>query len=97
MIWTDNMLIPLGGNVYTASVYMNYYYEPKVAAEVEDYVNYICPVAGASKVLEKTDPAVAHNTLIFPTQQMLANTHQIDPKAVNNQSFKQQFQNVIGA
>src|SRR3954466_4414823 len=30
MIWTDNMLIPTGGNVYTASVYMNYYYEPKV-------------------------------------------------------------------
>jgi spermidine/putrescine transport system substrate-binding protein len=24
MIWTDNMLIPTGGNVYTASVYMNY-------------------------------------------------------------------------
>ncbi len=30
-IWTDNMLIPKGGNVYTASVYMNYYYDPKVA------------------------------------------------------------------
>ena len=29
-IWTDNMLIPKGGNVYTASVYMNYYYDPKV-------------------------------------------------------------------
>ena len=27
MIWTDNMLIPKGGNVYTASVYMNYYYD----------------------------------------------------------------------
>jgi spermidine/putrescine transport system substrate-binding protein len=72
MIWTDNMLVPLGGNAYTASVYMNFYYEPKVAAEVEDYVNYICPVVGASKVLERTDPAVAHNTLIFPTAQMLA-------------------------
>jgi spermidine/putrescine transport system substrate-binding protein len=97
MLWTDNMLIPLGGNVFTASTYMNFYYEPKIAAEVEDYVNYICPVVGADKVLEKTDPAVAHNTLIFPTQQMLANTHQFDPNAVNNQTFKQQFQNLIGA
>ncbi len=97
MIWTDNMLIPLGGNVYTASVYMNFYYEPKIAAEVEDYVNYICPVQGADKVLEKTDPAVAHNTLIFPTQQMLSNTRQFDPKALNNQTYKQQFQNLIGA
>ncbi len=97
MVWTDNMLIPLGGNVYTASVYMNFYYEPKIAAEVEDYVNYICPVAGANTVLERTDPAVAHNTLIFPTQKMLSNAHQFDPVALNNQSYKQQFQNLVGA
>ncbi|MGI8864587.1 MAG: polyamine ABC transporter substrate-binding protein [Solirubrobacteraceae bacterium] len=97
MIWTDNMLIPLGGNVYTASVYMNYYYAPKVAAEVEDYVNYICPVTGASKVLERIDPKVAHNTLIFPTAQMLSNSHKYDSKALGNQTYKQQFQKVIGA
>src|SRR5689334_8781714 len=30
-LWTDNMLIPKGGNVYTASVYMNYVYDPAVA------------------------------------------------------------------
>jgi spermidine/putrescine transport system substrate-binding protein len=97
MIWTDNMLIPHGGNVFTASTYMNYYYEPATAAEVEDYVNYICPVAGADKVLERTDPAVAHNPLIFPTATMLAKAHQFDAVAVNNQSYKQQFQHVIGA
>ncbi len=28
-LWTDNMLIPNGGNIYTASVYMNYVYDPK--------------------------------------------------------------------
>jgi len=97
MIWTDNMLIPQGGNIFTASTYMNYYYDPAVAAKVEDYVNYICPVSGADKVLEKTDPEVAKNTLIFPTKEMLANTHQIDPKAVANPVWKQKFQNVIGA
>src|SRR4029078_1367844 len=41
MIWTDNMLIPKGGNAYTASTYMNFYYQPKIAAAVEDSVNYI--------------------------------------------------------
>jgi len=97
MIWTDNMLIPKGGNVYTASTYMNFYYEPKIAAEVEDYVNYICPVTGADKVLRKTDPKVANNHLIFPTKKMLDNAHQIDSKAVNNKSYKQQFQALIGA
>lgn len=97
MMWTDQMLIPKGGDIFTASTLMNWYYNPKVAAEVEDYVNYICPVVGADKVLEKTDPKVAHNTLIFPTDQMRANAHQIDPNAVLNQDYKQQFQSLLGA
>jgi spermidine/putrescine transport system substrate-binding protein len=97
MIWTDNMLIPKGSNVYGASVLMNWYYRPDIAAKVEDYVNYICPVVGADKVLEKSDPAIAKNPLIFPTPEILANAHQIDPKAVNNAKYKQQFQNLIGA
>jgi spermidine/putrescine transport system substrate-binding protein len=97
MLWTDNMLIPLKGDVFTASTYMNYYYTPKVAAEVEDYVNYICPVEGAGVVLEKEDPTIAKNPLIFPTQAMYANSHEFDPVAVNNNTYKQQFQTVIGA
>ena len=32
-IWTDNMLIPKGGDVYTASAYMNFVYDPKIAGE----------------------------------------------------------------
>jgi spermidine/putrescine transport system substrate-binding protein len=96
MIWTDNMLIPKGGNVYAASVVMNWFYRPQIAAEVEDYVNYICPVVGADKVLEKTDPDVANNPLIFPTKAMLAQTHQFDGKALNNAKYKRKFQALIG-
>jgi spermidine/putrescine transport system substrate-binding protein len=97
MIWTDNMLIPKGGNVYGASVLMNWYYRPEIMAAVEDYVNYLSPVVGADKVLEKKDPAVANNPLIFPTKAMLDNVHQIDAKAVNNPKYKQRFQKLIGA
>jgi spermidine/putrescine transport system substrate-binding protein len=97
MIWTDNMLVPNGGNVYTASVYMNYYYEPKVAAAVEDYVNYICPVKGADKVLLQTNPKVAKNPLIFPTPEMLSRVEIFDSKAVNDKEYKQKFQTLIGA
>ena len=61
-----------------------------------DYVNYICPVVGADKVLLKTDPAVAKNPLIFPTKAMLANVRQFDPKALNNADYKKQFQHLIG-
>jgi spermidine/putrescine transport system substrate-binding protein len=89
------MLIPKGGNAYTASVYMNYVYDPKVAALIEDYVNYICPVKGAKEELLKIDPGVAKNTLIFPTQKTLDNVHTIDPAALTNQKYQEAWQNLI--
>jgi spermidine/putrescine transport system substrate-binding protein len=96
-IWTDNMLIPKGGNVYTASVYMNFVYSPKIAAEIEDYVNYVCPVLGAKEALVKQDPSIANNPLIFPTKQMLDNAHTIDPNALNNEKYQTTWQNLISA
>ena len=96
-IWTDNMLIPKGGNVYTASVYMNFVYDPHIAALIEDYVNYICPVNGAKAELEKIDPDVANNTLIFPTDKMLANVHNIDAAALNNEKYITEWQNLISS
>jgi spermidine/putrescine transport system substrate-binding protein len=97
MIWTDNMLIPTGGDVFTASTYMNFVYEPKVAAEIEDWVNYICPVEGAKDELLKIDPGVAKNPLIFPTEDMLANVKSFDAEAADNPDFKEKFEAVTGA
>jgi spermidine/putrescine transport system substrate-binding protein len=97
MIWTDNMLIPTGGDVFTASTYMNFVYDPKVAAEIEDWVNYICPVEGAKDELLKIDPGVAKNPLIFPTEDMLANVKSFDPEAADNPDYKEKFQAVTGA
>ena len=96
-IWTDNMLIPKGGNVYTASVYMNFVYEPKIAALIEDYVNYICPVKGAKEELLKIDPAIAKNTLIFPTQKMLDNVKGFDAAALANEKYLTAWQNLISS
>jgi spermidine/putrescine transport system substrate-binding protein len=96
-IWTDNMLIPKGGDVYTASVYMNYVYEPKVAAKIEDYVNYICPVLGAKQVLLKSNPEIANNTLIFPTKKMLDNVHIFDAKALSNPKYLATWQDLVSA
>jgi hypothetical protein len=47
-------------------------------------------------VLEKSDPAIAKNPLIFPTGEMLANAHQFDISAVNNVDYKKKFQALIG-
>ena len=54
MIWTDNMLIPTGGSAPTASTYMNFVYDPVVAAQIAAYVNYVTPVKGAKEELAKT-------------------------------------------
>ena len=56
MIWTDNMLIPTGGSVPTASTYMNFVYDPAVAAQIAAYVNYVPPVKGVKEELVKIDP-----------------------------------------
>jgi spermidine/putrescine transport system substrate-binding protein len=94
-IWTDNMLIPKKGNVYTASVFMNFVYDPKIAAQIVDYVNYICPVVGAKEVLLKQDPSIANNTLIFPTKEMLDNVDNFDANALNNEKYITEWQNLI--
>jgi spermidine/putrescine transport system substrate-binding protein len=71
-LWADNMLVPIGSpHKKNAEVLMNYYYEPKVAAEVAAYVNYICPVNGAQAEMEKIDPSLAKNPYIFPDDAFL--------------------------
>ena len=67
MYATDNMLIPKGAkNKYTAELWIDFYYRPEIAAVVEAYVQYICPVKGAAEEIAKIDPALATNPLIFP-------------------------------
>jgi spermidine/putrescine transport system substrate-binding protein len=104
-LWTDNMLIPNGGNVYTASVYMNYVYDPKVQGLMEagdpkrniTGIYYIPPVVGAGEWAKKYDPTVANNPLIFPTKKMLDSVHIFDSKALNNQKYLEQWQNLISS
>ena len=97
IVWTDNMLIPKKGDATTASVFMNFVYDPRIAAQIEDYVNYICPVKGAAGVLVKSDPAVAKNPLIFPPPSTLARLHQNDPKAMINIDYRTKWQKLLGA
>lgn len=97
MIWTDNMLIPTGGDVFTASTFMDFVYRPAVAAQIEAYVNYICPVNGAKEELAKLDPDLAANPLVFPDEATLATVKIFDAEAADDTALKQKFQAVIGA
>jgi spermidine/putrescine transport system substrate-binding protein len=98
MIWTDNMMIPnQAAHPYNAHLWMNYYYQPETAAIVEDWVNYICPVDGATDVLLKSDPSVAKNQLIFPPKSTLDKAHVF--KALSpeeDQKFNELFQQLQG-
>ena len=96
MIWTDNMLIPTGGSVPTASTYMNSVYDPAVAARIAAYVNYVTPVKGAKEELAKTDPETASNTLIFPDEETLSQVKQFDNAALENDEYITLWQGVLG-
>jgi len=97
MIWTDNMMIPTGGDVFTASTFMNFVYDPKIAAQIEAYVNYICPVQGAKEEAAKLDPELANNQLIFPDDAALGKVKIFNAEAADDPKYKEQFQAVIGA
>ena len=47
MLWSDNMVIPVGApNPTAAEAFMNYVYDPKNQAQIAAYNNYVTPVNG---------------------------------------------------
>ena len=74
MLWSDNMVIPVGApNPTAAEDWMNYVYDPKNQAQIAAYNNYFTPVDGVKQIFEKTDPKLAKNPLIFPDAQFTKN------------------------
>ena len=50
MLWTDNMHDPEGRQEQVhGQVMIDFCYDPAIAAQIEAYVNYICPVKGAGR------------------------------------------------
>lgn len=96
-MFSDNFVIPnLAQHKKNAEKLINYYYEPKVMAEVADYVNYIPPVAGVKPILVKKDPEVANNELIFPSDAILAKAQVFRALSAEEETdFNRQFQAVV--
>ena len=72
----DNLMIPYTATAEAkanAEKLINWYYDPKIAAEVAAYVNYVTPVKGAQAEMEKIDPALAASEFIFPSEKTMAN------------------------
>jgi len=61
-------------------------------------VNYICPVNGVKEILEKDDPEIANNPLIFPDAAFLDKTHIFRGlKPDEETELNDAFQKLIGA
>ena len=74
MHWTDNMCIPRDAhNPKDAMALMDYYYQPQVAAVVEYYDDYVCPVPAAKQMLlhpagwAAQELAAMHKSIGLPT------------------------------
>jgi spermidine/putrescine transport system substrate-binding protein len=97
--FTDNMMLPQKPpHPYAAETMMNYVYDPTVAAKIAAYVNYVTPVQGAQAAMEKIDPKLATNQLIFPNAATLAKVHPyVDLSASEERTMNDAMQKVIGA
>jgi spermidine/putrescine transport system substrate-binding protein len=68
MLWATSMEVPAGApNPAAAAAFIDFVYDPKVQADIAEYVNYVTPVKGVKEILAKRDPALANNQLIFPS------------------------------
>jgi spermidine/putrescine transport system substrate-binding protein len=79
VLWTDNMVLLKNiKNPVSSMMLIDWYYQPKIAAEVAEYVNYITPVPAAKQVVQAdankasgsnkaTLESIAQSPLVFPT------------------------------
>lgn len=88
ILWVDNMAIPTGAeHPADAHEWMNFVYQPEIAAQIAAWVQFITPVPEAKDVLlsqaaEAEDPeeaeeleTVAESPLVFPTPEMEERVH----------------------
>lgn len=85
--WTDNMCIPLhAAHPRDAMTFMDFVYQPSVAAMLAESINYITPVSSAQAVIQQdattaaaADKAslqqLATSPLIFPTADEISRLH----------------------
>jgi spermidine/putrescine transport system substrate-binding protein len=74
LLWTDNMAIPVNAeHPLDALTYMDFVYQPEIAAMIADWVWYISPVPAAEQIVreELGDPEVADSPLVFPRDRAL--------------------------
>jgi spermidine/putrescine transport system substrate-binding protein len=96
MVFTDSMQIPVGApNPQTAQKMIDFVYTPEIQAQITAYVNYVPPVKGVKEILEKEDPEIVENELIFPDLSLAHNFATLSPE--DERELDSAFQRAIGA
>ena len=77
-LWSDNMVVPAGAtHKANAERLMDWYYQPEMAADLVNWVGYVCPVPAAKDVLleygDEFSVASANSPLVFPSPDDLSN------------------------
>jgi spermidine/putrescine transport system substrate-binding protein len=85
VLWSDNMVIPVGApNTAAALGWMDFVYQPEVAADLTEYITYISPVEGVKELVE---PSLAKDPLVFPSPEFQKNcSTQVSPPDVDEVS-----------
>ncbi|MGP3954774.1 polyamine ABC transporter substrate-binding protein [Nonomuraea sp. 3N208] len=109
-IWTDNMLIPKGAaNPVDALMLMDYLYQPAVAAELDEFIQYVTPVPAVQDLLrEKATTAkgedkkaledMVDSPLMFPSEADYAKLRGYTPLTNQTQQvFNPIFQSITQA
>jgi spermidine/putrescine transport system substrate-binding protein len=95
ILWSDNMVIPVGApNTAAALAWADFVYDPKVQADISEYVQYVSPVQG----IEDVNPELAENVLVNPPDDFTADcSTQPDPPGSEEdvQEVTEAFQAVI--
>jgi spermidine/putrescine transport system substrate-binding protein len=99
MTFTDNMMIPAkAAHPYAAETMINFVYEPEIAAKIALYVNYLSPAKGVQEIVEKTDPKLANNPLVFPSDEIRSKLHPYPALSdADELQMKQAMSQVTGA
>jgi spermidine/putrescine transport system substrate-binding protein len=78
MSWHDNMMIPAhAADPLDALTYMNFVYEPKIAAMLADYIWYVTPVPAAKPFVARMPggKTIASSPLVFPDKELISKAH----------------------
>ena len=75
ILWSDDMVIPVGApNPGAAYEFLNFIYEPEIAAQIAGYVNYTTPVARRPEVFEKQGSDLANERSDLPVARSSSRT-----------------------